>query len=120
MNLALPFQFDRRGRTAQTPEPRYVRDLIEAVLFTAPNELVMRPDFGSGVAQLVFAPNSPELAAATQMLVQGSLTGWLSELITVSDVRVDAENSILRVTVAYVLRGSEQPHVETFERKGEL
>jgi phage baseplate assembly protein W len=118
MNLALPFQFDHRGRTAQTSEPRYVRDLIEAVLFTVPGERVMRPDFGSGVAQLVFAPNSPELAAATQMLVQGSLTRWLSDLITVSDVRVEAEESVLRVIVVYALRGSEQRRVETFEREG--
>jgi phage baseplate assembly protein W len=92
--------------------------LIEAVLFTAPGERVMRPDFGSGIAQLVFAPNSPELAATTQMLVQGSLTRWLSDLITVSDVRVEAEESTLRVIVVYALRGSDQQHVEAFERKG--
>jgi phage baseplate assembly protein W len=120
MNLALPFQFDHRGRTAESREPRYIRDLIEAVLFTAPGERVMRPDFGSGLAQLVFQPNSPELAATTQVLVQGSLTRWLSDLITVTDVRVEAHASTLRVTVVYTLRGSERPHVETFEQKGAL
>ena len=33
----------------------------------------MRPDFGSGLLQLVFEPNSPTLAATTQILVQGAL-----------------------------------------------
>ena len=36
----------------------HLRDLIEQVLFTAPGERVMRPDFGSGLLALVFEPNS--------------------------------------------------------------
>ena len=50
----------------------------------------MRPDFGSGVAQLVFAPNSVELASATQMLIQSALQQWLGELIVVQGVSVEA------------------------------
>ena len=113
MNLALPLSFDHRGRTAESDDERYVRDLIQAVLFTAPGERVMRPDFGSGVSQLIFAPNSPELAGATEMLVGSSLTQWLSELITVAGVRVEAQEAVLRVTVAYTLRsdGSQRVHV---------
>jgi phage baseplate assembly protein W len=93
-----------------------VRELIEVVLFTAPGERVMRPDFGSGTAQLVFAPNSPELAGTTQMLVQAALHRWLSELITVHEVRVDAEDATLRVQVAWSLRGDSQVRVEQFSR----
>src|SRR5262245_2030358 len=118
MGLTTPFQFDHRGRSAESDATRYVRDLIEAVLFTAPGERVMRPDFGSGVAQLVFAPNSPELAGATQMLVHGALTQQLGALITVRDVQVDARDSLLRVSVVYSLRGSERAEVATFERGG--
>ena len=73
--LDYPYHFDGRGRTAATSNDAHMRDLIEQVLFTAPGERVNRPDFGSGLMQLVFAPNSDELAAATQFLVQGALTG---------------------------------------------
>ncbi len=118
MNLATPYRFDHRGRTAESDDAGYVRDLIEAVLFTAPGERVMRPDFGSGVAQLVFAPNSPELAGVTQMLVQGALTQFLSDWIVVREVKVDANDAVLRVTVAYSLRGSNQVHIAGFERGG--
>jgi phage baseplate assembly protein W len=114
MNLALPLHFDHRGRTAETGDERYVRDLIETVLFTAPGERVMRPEFGSGVLQLLFAPNSPELAGATEMLVQSALTRWLSEAITVVSVRVEAHESELRVTVVYTLRGDDRQHVQVF------
>jgi hypothetical protein len=68
-NVDYPFQFDSRGRTAEVGQDAHIRDLIEQVLFTAPGERVNRPTFGSGLMQLVFAPNSDELAATTQFLV---------------------------------------------------
>jgi phage baseplate assembly protein W len=116
MNIATPLRFDHRGRTAQSRAERYVRELIEIVLFTAPGERVMRPEFGSGVAQLVFAPNSPELAGTTQLLVQAALHRWLSELVTVHEVRVDAEDAALRVRVAWSLRGDIAVRVDEFSR----
>ena len=58
------------------------------MLFTAPGERVNRPTFGSGLQQLVFAPNSDELAAATQLSVQGALQQWLGDLILVEAVQV--------------------------------
>ena len=67
MNIDFPLHFDDRGRTAATDDDEHVRDLIEQVLFTAPGERVNRPTFGSGLLQLVFAPNSDALAAATQV-----------------------------------------------------
>lgn len=102
--LDYPFHFDGRGRTAETTDEEHIRDLIEQVLLTAPGERVMRPSFGSGVMQLVFAPNSAELAAATQFLVQGALQQWLGDLIAVDAVQVDAIDSALFVQVRYVVR----------------
>jgi phage baseplate assembly protein W len=114
MNLAYPYQFSPLRRTAETDDARHIRDLIEQVLFTIPGERVMRPDFGSGVAQLVFAPNSVELASATQMLIQGSLQQWLGELIVLQGVRVDAEDAVLSITVQYSIRLTDQVQVQTF------
>ncbi len=114
MNLAYPYQFSSLGRTAEAADARHVRDLIEQVLFTIPGERVMRPDFGSGVAQLVFAPNSVELASATQMLIQGSLQQWLGEVIVVQGVRVEANDAVLSITVQYSIRSNDQMQVQTF------
>ena len=65
MQLDYSFHFDGRGRTASTDENEHIRGMIEHLLFTAPGERVNRPDFSSGVLQLLFAPNSDELATAT-------------------------------------------------------
>jgi uncharacterized protein len=113
-----PFGFDGRGRTADTSLDDHVRDLIEQVLFTSPGERVNRPDFGSGVLQLVFAPNSAELAATSQFLVQGALHQWLGDLVEVEAVEVESDDATLRVTVAYGVRRGQRREVARFELGG--
>lgn len=118
MNIDYPFRFDQRGRTSEADDDKHIRDLIEQVLFTAPGERVNRPEFGSGLMRLVFAPNSDELTAATQFLVQGSLQQWLGDLIQVDEVGVVSEDSTLRVTVEYTARRTQQRQTAQFSRGG--
>jgi phage baseplate assembly protein W len=117
MQIKFPFQFDANGRTARTDENGHIRQMIEQVLFTAPGERVNRPEFGSGLMQLVFAPNSDELAATTQYLVQGALQQWLSDLIQVEDVQIASEEARLQVTVSYTVRRTGQQQQERFVRQ---
>jgi len=112
-----PFHLDRRGRTASVDDDGHVRDLVEQVLFTTPGERVNRPTFGSGLLRTVFAPSSPELATATQFLVQGALQQWLGELIHVEAVDVRAVDATVEVTVQYVVRRDQQRQVATFSRE---
>ncbi len=118
MNVDYPFQIDNRGHTATTSENDHIRDLIEQVLFTSPGERVNRLDFGCGVLQLVFAPNSDTLAAATQVTVQGALQQWLGDLILVEAVVVENDDMTLRVTVQYLIRRTQQRQVAQFSRGG--
>jgi phage baseplate assembly protein W len=101
-HLGYPLRLDGRGRTAPATEGDYLRGLVETVLFTRPGERVNRPDFGSGVNALVFAPSGDELAQATQALVHGSLQRWLGDLLQVDEVTVEAVESTLTVTISYV------------------
>lgn len=117
MEIDYPFHLDARGRTASTDHEAHLRDLIEQVLFTAPGERVNRPGFGSGLMQLVFAPNSDELATATQFLVQGALQQWLGDLIQVESAEVAGEDATLRVTVRYTIRRDQQRRIATFSRE---
>jgi phage baseplate assembly protein W len=118
MEIDYPYRFDGRGRTGQTGADEHIRDLIEQVLFTSPGERVNRPTFGSGVLQLVFAPNDDALATATQVTVQGALQQWLGELILVEDVDVESEDATLRVQVRYIVRRTQQRQVANFTRGG--
>lgn len=116
MNIDYPYRFDHRRRTAETDDDDHIRDLIEQVLFTMPGERVNRPDFGSGVMQLVFAPNSPELAATTQFLIQGALQQWLGHLLGVESVSVEAGDGELRVMIVFVKRRTGERSQTAFTR----
>lgn len=118
MNVDYPYRIDGKGRTAVTDDDDYVRDLIEQILFTLPGERVNRPEFGAGILQLVFAPNSNELAAAMQFTVGAALQQWLADLVTVQDVRVQATDSLLEVKVAYVVNRTQQQRSAVFTRGG--
>ena len=97
-----PLRFDAKGRTATTGVDDHVKDMIFQVLFTNPGERVNRPDFGCGLLQLVFMPNSDVLATATQFMVQGSLQRWLEDVIRVERVLVTSEEERLVVDVEYM------------------
>ena len=53
--------------------------MLEQLLFTNPGERVNRPDFGSGLLQLLFAPNSAELAATLQFTTQALIQQYLGD-----------------------------------------
>src|SRR4029453_13725263 len=108
MNIDFPFHFDERGRTASTSDDDHIRDMIEEFLFTNPGERVNRPDFGAGLLQLIFAPNSPELATAVQFTIQAGLQRWLSDLIEVRNLQVTSVEAELRVELVYLVRRTQE------------
>lgn len=116
MNIDYPFHFDNRGRTASTGDDDHIRDLIDQLLFTNPGERVNRPDFGSGLLQLVFAPNSPELEATVQFTTHAALQQWLGHLIEVEGLEITAEEASLHVTVRYTLRRTGERQVADLTR----
>jgi phage baseplate assembly protein W len=114
MNLDFPYHFDNRGRTATTDDNDHIRDMIEQFLFTNSGERVNRPDFGSGLRQLVFAPNSPELAATVQLTIQAGLQRWLGDVILVQKVEVTSDDATLNVLVQYAVNRTSETQTATF------
>ena len=117
MDIAFPYRFDSRGRTAETGTDDHVRDMIELVIFTSPGERVNHPDFGSDLLHLVFAPNSPELAATVQLTLQAALQRWLGDVIEVRDLDVRSEDSTVTVDITYLVRRTGQEQSATFSRR---
>ncbi len=116
MNLDFPFHFDGRGGTAQTGDDKHIRDMIEQLLFTNPGERVNRPDFGSGLLQLIYGPNSPELAATLQFTMQAALQRWLGDLIEIQTLEVTSIDATLAIELQYVVRRTNQTQTASFSR----
>lgn len=114
-DIAFPFHADRRGRTAHATHGEHVHDLVEQLLFTSPGERVMRPDFGCGLLDLVFAPNSPELVSTLELSVQAALQRWLGDLIDVVALDIESDENVVRVHLSYVVRATGTLRDDVFE-----
>ena len=112
MAMRFPFHIGSRGctATADSSEDLYVRDLLEQVLLTSPGERVNRPDFGSGLLGMVFAPGGDVLQAALQANVQAALQRFLSDVV----MRVSVEESAVEVTVQYIVQRTQQQQLSRF------
>lgn len=116
MNIDFPFAFDARGRTAECDHAAHVRDMLEQLLFTNAGERVNRPEFGSGLLQLVFAPNSIELAAALQFTTRAAIQQYLGDVLELQVFEVTPTDAVLRVDVRYALRSTGEVRTESFQR----
>jgi hypothetical protein len=116
MDIDFPFRPDGRGRSAEADYPHHVRDMIEQLVFTNPGERVNRPEFGSGLLQLIFAGNSPELAATIRFTLLGALQRWLGDVIEVRELDVAAEDAAVTVRLSYLLLRTREQVDATFTR----
>ncbi len=71
--LDYPYMVGSTGAPNTTGVDDHMRDLILQLLFTNPGERVNLPEFGVGVQQLVFAPNSDALRTSAQFLISTGL-----------------------------------------------
>lgn len=94
---------------------RYENDIeqaIEIILLTAPGERPMLPEFGVGLRNYVFEPNSAATRARIADAVRKALVDW-EPRVTVENVDVtpgdSADNQIL-IHVDYVVRATNVAH----------
>ena len=108
----VPFGIDHGSRQVSCSDyASHVDQMIRQVLFTSPGERVDLPQFGCGLAQLVFAPLSSALASSTEISVRQALGRWLADVIQVADVTVltsddvggPADPGTLEVSISYAL-----------------
>jgi uncharacterized protein len=105
---AFPVTLDGRGGVAAVGLEDAVRQAVWIVLSTAPGERAMRPDFGAGLADLVFAPNTPATHGLVASAVRDALVDW-EPRIDVLDVAVTADPAQptrLLVEVDYAVRAT--------------
>src|SRR5271155_3348580 len=107
-DYSYPFRISSvSGQAAQTSYATHVDQMIRQILLTAPGERADLPEFGCGLRQLIFAPDSDALQATCQITVQRALNRWLCDQIQVQNVSVssgpDDDASQIIVLVQYVL-----------------
>lgn len=115
LEVGFPFQLDTRGRAADPDWPQHVRDMVELVLFTSPGERLNRPDFGCGLIEAVFAPGTAEEVGVIQHLTRAQLERWLGDVMTVTSLTIDVQETTLNVRIEYELIGNREQQAANFE-----
>jgi uncharacterized protein len=115
-----PFRIDAgSGQAGQTSYPAHVDQMLRQLLLTAPGERTCLPEFGCGLRQLLFAPQSDALVASVSIQVRQAIERWLANQVKLTDVSVTAgagsdpslglSEGELLVTVSYVLIATQLP-----------
>lgn len=103
-----PPKVDAQGRLALTSTRNEFEQAIQVILSTAPGQRVMRPTFGCGLHELVFAPNNSHTAARARRYVEEALGMWEPRIrVTRVDVRPDpADSSRMLIDIDYEVKST--------------
>ena len=109
VGLSYPVGVDAGGNVSiETHHEEKIRQAIWIILATARGERVMRPDFGCGIHDLVFAPNSPGTAGRVAGEVREALVQW-EPRIDLLDVKARADGQAgerLLIEIDYRVRAT--------------
>jgi phage baseplate assembly protein W len=94
------------GRIAMSEFEQDIKEAIRILLATAPGERVMRPDFGCGIHELVFATISRATIGLFESRVRESIIkfGARIEIIKLDISAKDAVNGKLEIQLTYRVR----------------
>jgi phage baseplate assembly protein W len=111
-----PLTTDASGSIALIGEERDLERSMRIILATAPGERPMRPKFGCGIHDFVFAPADANTAGRLALEVKKSLAFW-EPRIEVKSVQVsidDVNRNTLYINITYEKKGSYDPRSLVF------
>ena len=104
-----PVGLDGDGQVAMAPDPEEeISQSIWTILGTSPGERVMRPDFGCGIHDMVFAVNNAATASAVAGAIRDALAVWEPrvDVLDVYAVPDPAQPSLLLIEINYQVRST--------------
>jgi uncharacterized protein len=108
--LKFPVMVNSKGGLDSSSGPARVQDAIWLILSTFPDERLMRPNFGAGVQDFVFQPNSAVMRGRLANDIQHALTVWEPriEVVQVSVTESPDQASTVLVSVDYRIRSTNE------------
>lgn len=109
--LSFPLKLTPAGSIGLVSHDEELRQAIRLVLGTAYGERPMRPEYGCGIHDLVFAPANATTAGEAAYEVRRSLERWEPRVdVDNVDVRFDdADPSRMFVSITYRVKGANDP-----------
>jgi len=110
-HLGVGWAFPVKPINGRLTYARYEDDIeqaIQIILQTAPGERVMLPEFGAGLRNFVFEPNSLVTHRAIEASVMKALIDWEPriDIERVEVIAKDSEPNVLLIHIDYVVRAT--------------
>ena len=109
--IGFPLRADATGSLLLVDDDTEIRESIRLILGTAFGERPMRPEFGCGIHDLVFASCDARTAGRAAHEVRASLGRW-EPRVDVEEVDVtfpDASTGVMHIAISYSIRGANDP-----------
>jgi phage baseplate assembly protein W len=109
---AFPIRPDATGRLGYSEADDNVESSLRVLLQTALGERVMRPTFGCGASDLVFAPGSQASLGQLETAVREAVRDWEPRVI-LDDVQAEPDPqqpAYVNVSVSYRVRRTNTPN----------
>ncbi len=108
---SFPLGTDATGSISLSGDDRDLQKAIRLILGTAKGERPMRPEFGCGIHDFVFAAADATTAGRLAAEVRRSLAQWEPRIdVKTVDVSVDeVDRNALYIDIAYTKKGSYDP-----------
>jgi len=103
--LSFPPRVDADGRLAWSVGDENVRESLRLILLTEPGERLMREEFGSGLRQFLFEPNTVTTRTLIRERITRAIARW-EPRVQLDEVAVEAEPAdarVINVTILYRL-----------------
>ena len=108
--VAFPLHTDATGGVALVSRDRELREAIAIILGTAFGERPMRPQFGCGIHDYVFAPANAATASRLGHEVTEALARWEPRVdVTGVDVSLDERHTTFYIDISYTVRATNDP-----------
>ena len=103
-----PVNIDSTGKIEMSRYETDIKEAIWIILSTSKGERVMRPDFGCGIHDFVFAPINTTTTGMIETSVREALTLWepRAELINVDASTDRADEGELLISIDYRVRST--------------
>jgi len=103
-----PVGVNSTGKVEMSQYETDIREAIWLILSTSRGERVMRPDFGCGIYDFVFAPINTATIAMIESSIREALTAWepRAELTNVDISTDEADEGKLLISIDYRVRST--------------
>jgi phage baseplate assembly protein W len=116
IGITLPFRRGNNGFFAQSYQTiDQVKSNIKNLLLTARGERLMHPNFGTGLQELLFSPNTTDLENKIQNTIESAVSYWIP-YVTIQDILVEQSTTnkdLYMFTVSITFTIGDQQNLET-------